>query len=61
MTEVLLLNACHTFFGDKHDFVQIFSSSEKLEEYIKNNPQVTVVEVTSHILDDTSTFKPANA
>ena len=47
---VLMLHA--ELLDKDHKFVEIFTSKEKLEDYLKNHPEVNKIEVTLHEMDN---------
>jgi hypothetical protein len=51
-TVILMLHA--VLPSTDHKFVELFTTQEKLDEYLTNNPDVQKTEVTMHELDSTS-------
>jgi len=49
---IYMMHASHTKFGHTHNFVQLFSTIENLNEYLTNHPYVELGEVTIHTLDE---------
>lgn len=48
---VFMLRAVHFRFGYRHEFVEVFSSTQLIEEYLKRYPTLRKVEITEHEVD----------
>ena len=48
---VYILYGFHFNFGEKHEFIEIFSSLAKVNQYLVNHPEITKQEIAIFDID----------